>query len=274
MYDTAARACALDRGLARRALRCPPGCRLEWAGTRAPDAETNDLTPWLTQEWKIPPQQNAAFVAQMEDVRDGYARPLHPKRPLVCFDERTKQHLKEVIEPLPLQPGQPQRCERTDERGGVSNLCMCFAPLLNWRHVTVTDRRTAIDGAPCRKDLVDMHVPDAERVVVVQDNSSTHTPAALSAVFPPQEAKRMWDRLEVHATPTHGSWLNMAAIEFSVLRRPCPNRRIGDHPTLIEQIATWEDRRNAAKATVQWQFTTADARIKLTKRYPIVASIT
>ena len=221
-------------------------------------------------EWKIPPKANAAFVAAMEDVLCVYARPFDPKRPLLCFDESNKEQHIEVETPLPLKVGEPQRYESTFERNGVSNLFMFFAPLHNWRHVKVTDRRTNADWAQCMKDLVDIHFPEAEKIVVVIDNLSTHTPAALYSAFAPEEAKRIWDRLEFHYTPKHGSWLNMAEIELSVLARQCLNRRIPDQDDLICEIAAWEARRNAAEATIEWRFTTADARIKLKKLYPVL----
>lgn len=233
----------------------------------------NELKPWLKREWKIPPKANAAFVAQMEDVLDLYAQPLDPLHPLVCFDESNKEQHIEVIEPLPMEAGQPQRYESTYERNGVSNLFMFFAPLHNWRHVKVTDRRTNADWAQCMKELVDIHFPDAERIKIVQDNLSTHTPAALYSAFAPEEAKRIWDRLEFHYTPKHGSWLNMAEIELSVLARQCLKRRIPDQPSLKREVAAWETDRNAAEATVHWRFTTADARIKLAKLYPTIQPI-
>lgn len=204
----------------------------------------------------------------MEDVLDVYAQPHDPKRPLVCFDESNKEQHREVVEPLPVAPGQAARQESSYERNGVSNLFMFFAPLENWRHVKVTDRRTAQDWAQCMKDLVDVHFPEAEKVVVVQDNLNTHTPAALYAVFEPHEAKRIWDRLEFHYTPKNGSWLNMAEIELSVLSRQCLDRRIPDQESLRREVAAWEARRNRAKTTIDWRFTTADARIKLKKLYP------
>ena len=221
-------------------------------------------------EWKIPPKANPAFVAAMEDVLDVYARPFDPKRPLVCFDESNKEQHIEVITPLPIEPGEPERFESEFERNGVSNLFMFFAPLLNWRHVKVTDRRTNADWAECMKDLVDVHFSEAEQIVIVEDNLNTHTPAALYSAFAPEEAKRIWDRLEFHYTPKHGSWLNMAEIELSVLSRQCLKRRIPDQVALIRETAAWEARRNASGATVDWRFTTADARIKLKKLYPIL----
>lgn len=224
----------------------------------------------MKQEWKIPPKANPGFVAQMEDVLDVYARPYDARRPLVCFDESNKQQVRDVVEPLPLQPGQAYRFESTYERNGVSNVFMFFAPLLNWRHIKITDHRTAIDWAQCMKDLVDVHFPEAECIVMVQDNLSTHTPAALYAAFPPAEAKRIWDRLEFHYTPKRGSWLNMAEIELSVLSRQCLSRRIADQPTLRREATAWTTRRNTSGATVEWRFTTADARIKLKKLYPVL----
>jgi hypothetical protein len=209
----------------------------------------------------------------MEDVLSVYARPLDPRRPQVCFDETNKQQLIEVEQPLPMEPGQPERFESEFERNGVSNLFMFFAPLLNWRHVKVTDRRTATDWAQCMKDLVDLHFPDAETIVVVMDNLNTHTPASLYAAFTPEEAKRIWDRLELHYTPKHGSWLNMAEIELSALSRQCLKRRIADQPMLMREVAAWEERRNSLHATVQWQFTTADARVKLKKLYPTIEPV-
>jgi hypothetical protein len=224
----------------------------------------------LKVEWKIPPKANAAFVAAMEDVLSVYARPLDPKRPQVCFDESNKEQHIEVETPLPLERGQPQRYESTFERNGVSNLFMFFAPLHNWRHVKVTDQRRSVDFAECMRDLVDIHFPEAEKIVLVLDNLNTHTAAALYTAFAPEEAKRIWDRLEVHYTPKHGSWLNMAEIELSVLARQCLNRRIPNQKALTREIAAWQERRNAAEATVEWRFTTADARIKLKKLYPIL----
>jgi hypothetical protein len=204
----------------------------------------------------------------MEDVLDVYARPRDPRCPLVCFDETNKEQHRETVAPLLPAPGQPARRESTYQRNGVSNLFMFFAPLENWRHLKVTDRRTAVDWAHCMRDLVDVHFPTAERIVVVQDNLNTHTPAALYATFPPAEAKRIWNRLEFHYTPKQGSWLNMAELELSVLSRQCLDRRIPDQPTLRQETAAWVARRNTARATIEWHFTTADARVKLTKLYP------
>ena len=200
-------------------------------------------------------------------------RPLDPKRPQVCFDESSKQHLKEVRTPLPGEPGQPARYDTEYERNGVSNLFMFFSPLLNWRHVKVTNHRKACDWAECMRELVDVQFPGAERITVVLDNLNTHTPAALYAAFEPAEAKRIWDKLEFHYTPKHGSWLNMAEIELSVLSRQCLDRRIPDQETLKTEVAAWETERNTSGATVMWRFTTADARIKLKHLYPSIEPI-
>jgi transposase len=227
----------------------------------------------LNKEWCIPPKANATFVAQMEDVLDVYCRPPDPKHPQVCVDESSKQQGKEVRTPLPVAPGEPMRYDTEYERNGVSNLFMFFCPLPNWRHIKVTERRTAVDWAECMRELVDVHFPDAERIVVVLDNLNTHLPASLYGAFAPAEAKRIWDKLEFHYTPKHGSWLNMAEIEFSVLSRQCLERRIADRETLAAEVAAWEEERNASGATVDWHFTTADARIKLKHLYPSLQTI-
>ena len=209
----------------------------------------------------------------MEAVLDVYTRPINPAQPLVCFDETSKQQVIEVRTPVAVAPGQPARFDTEYERNGVSNLFMFFAGLLNWRHVKVTDQRTAIDWAQCMRELVAVHFPDAARITLVLDNLNTHTPAALYTAFPPAEAKRIRDRLEFHYTPKHGSWLNMAEIELSVLSQQCLDRRIPDQPTLIREVAAWEAARNARQATVQWRFTTAEARIKLKHLYPVIEPI-
>lgn len=227
----------------------------------------------MNTEWCIPPKANAAFVAQMEDVLDVYCRPHNPKHPQVCFDESSKQQVKEVRTPVAVAPGQPARYDTEYERNGVSNLFMFFAPLENWRHVKVTDQRTAIDWAHCMRELVDVHFPEAERITVVEDNLNTHTPASLYAAFEPAEAKRIWDKLEFHHTPKHGSWLNMAEIELSILSRQCLDRRIADQETLAAEVAAWEAERNGDGATVNWRFTTVDARIKLKHLYPSIEPI-
>ena len=204
----------------------------------------------------------------MEDVLDLYHNPYDPQRPVVCFDESSKQLIGQVRAPLPLTAGQVQRFDYEYERHGTCNLFMFFEPLAGWRHIKVTERRTKVDWAHCMKELVDEHYPNAELIRVVMDNLNTHNPAALYETFKPEEAKRLLDRLEFHNTPKHGSWLNMAEIEFSVLFRQCLDRRIPDADTLVSEVAAWKTDRNTRQTTVNWRFTTDDARIKLRSLYP------
>lgn len=206
----------------------------------------------------------------MEDVLEVYHRPRHPKRPLVCFDEGSKQLTKETRLPLPVQPGSVAKVDYEYQRNGTSNLFFFFAPLVSWRHVKVTERRTMIDFAHCMKDLVDIHFPDADKIVLVMDNLNTHKFASLYEAFAPAEARRIIEKLEIHFTPKHGSWLNMAEIELSVLHRQCTQARIPDQNTLRAKVMAWQDRRNRLQSTVHWRFTTQDARIKLHKLYPTI----
>jgi len=226
----------------------------------------------LTQRWCIPPKANAAFVWQMEDVLAVYQRPYDPRFPQVCMDEASKQLLTQVTTPQPLAPGHPEREDYEYVRGGTANLFILCEPLRGWRHLTVTARRTRADWADCIKELADVHYPDAEKIVLVMDNLNTHTPASLYDAFPPAEARRIAERLEIHYTPKHGSWLNIAEIELSVLGRQCLDRRIADAATLIREVGAWEEGRNGADAVVNWRFTTADARIKLKHLYPSTQS--
>ena len=206
----------------------------------------------------------------MENVLDLYHRPEVAAYPLVCVDETNKQHLKETRHPLPVIEGSASRYDSEYERKGVSNLFMIFAPLLRFRHVEVTDTRTSLDFAHICRDLVDVHFPNAEKILLVCDNLNTHKPASLYKAFHPNEARRLAEKIEFHYTPKHGSWLNMTEIELSVLSRQCLSRRIPDQQTLKQEIQTWQTLRNEQGATVQWQFTTDDARIKLKKLYPAV----
>jgi transposase len=218
----------------------------------------------------LPPKANAGFVAAMEDVLEVYARPYDPKRPQVCFDEGGKQLIGEVRPPLPLRPGQPQRQDYEYERNGTANLFLVFEPLAGTRRVEVTERRTNQDFARIIRRLVDEWYPEAEKIVLVLDNLSTHTPAALYEAFAPAEARRLVEKLEWHYTPKHGSWLNVAEMELSVLARQCVDRRIADREALRREVAAWEEKRNAAVVKVDWQFTTADARVKLKRLYPLI----
>lgn len=206
----------------------------------------------------------------MEDVLEVYALPDDPTQPVVCFDECSKQLVSETRTPIPAEPGQPLRYDYEYQRQGVANMFMVFAPLQNWRHVDVTERRTKADFAHCMRDLVDVHFPDATCIRVVLDNLNTHTPASLYTVFPPEEARRIVAKLDFHYTPKHGSWLNMAEIELSVLAGQCLDRRIDDQDALTKEVTAWVDARNAAGTTIDWRFTTADARIRLKKLYPVL----
>lgn len=221
----------------------------------------------------IPPEQNAAFVCAMEDVLDVYQRPYDASRPVVCLDEASKQLVKETRPPRPLAPEHPCTVDYEYERNGTANLFMLFEPLVGRRHVEVTARRTALDYARVVQELVDVHYPTATTVVLVHDNLNTHMPASLYAAFPPAEARRLLAKLEIHYTPKHGSWLNMAETELSILSRQCLRRRIGEAPTLVTEVAAWETARNGAKSKVRWHFTTKDARIKLQRLYPVIEPI-
>jgi DDE superfamily endonuclease len=218
----------------------------------------------------IPPEAKAEFVCCMEDVLDVYTRPYDPLHPWVCFDESNKQLIAETREPLPAEPGRPERYDYQYERNGTANLFMFFEPLGAWRHVEVTDRRTAMDYARQMKYLVDDRYPDAIKITVIHDRLNTHVPASLYKAFEPAEAKRILDKLEFHYTPKHGSWLNMAEIELSVLARQCLDRRIPEQETLKQEVAAWEKQRNQEGKSVDWRFTTANARIKLKRLYPSI----
>ena len=204
----------------------------------------------------------------MEDVLEVYQRPRDADRPVVCLDETTKQLIKETRVPIPPRPGQPARRDYEYERNGTANLFMLFAPLEGWRHVEVTDRHTALDYAQILEALSDQYFPGASKIVLVQDNLNTHKPASLYEAFPPAEARRLVERFEWHYTPKHGSWLDMAESELSVLSGQCLDRRIPDKQTLIEEVAAWEGHRNKNHTKADWQFTAADARIKLKRLYP------
>jgi len=207
----------------------------------------------------------------MEDVLDVYTRPFDPKRPLVCMDEMPRQLIGEVRSPLPAEPGLPERFDYEYVRNGVANIfCLC-EPLLGTRELTVTAHRTRVDWAHLIKDLVDLRHPDADKIVLVLDQLNTHSPASLYAAFPPTEAKRITDKLEIHPTPKHGSWLNIAEIELSVLSRQCLDHRIADLDTLKQEIQAHRKHRDALGTKVNWRFTTADARIKLKRLYPSIA---
>jgi len=216
----------------------------------------------------IPPKANAAFVAAMEDVLEVYTRPHNPARPLVCLDETSKQLVAETRTPIPMQPGRPARYDYEYERHGTASLFMLFAPLEGWRHVKATERRTAVDYAHVLQELSDVHFAKAEKIVLVQDNLNTHTPASLYEAFPPEEARRLVERFEWHFTPKHGSWLNMAEPELAILSGQCLDRRIPDRTALQSEVTAWLSKRNTYHTKANWRFTTEDARIKLKSLYP------
>ena len=222
----------------------------------------------MKEQWCIPKEENAEFVCAMEDVLEVYHRPYDPKRPMVCFDEGSKQLMKETRMPLATRTGNVAKYDYEYERNGTSNLFVFFAPLETWRHMKVTDQRTMVDFAYCMRDLVDIHFPEAEKIVLVMDNLNTHKFASLYVAFPPDEARRIIEKIEIHYTPKHGSWLNMAEIELSVLHRQCLKARIPDQIALVRKVSAWEKKRNDTEATVHWRFTTDDARIKLHRLYP------
>ena len=204
----------------------------------------------------------------MEDVLDVYHRPPDPKRPLVCLDEASKQLIGEAAEPVPAEPGRPERFDYEYVRNGTANLFMISEPLTGRRSVTVTDRRTAKDFAEVLRRLADEVHPAAEKIALVMDNRNTHKAASLYQAFAPAEARRLAGRFEIHHTPKHGSWLNMAEIELSVLTRQCLSRRIDSIGELRREVSAWEQERNALGPVTRWQFATADARIKLYRLYP------
>jgi hypothetical protein len=211
---------------------------------------------------------SAEFVAAMEDVLELYAEPYDPQRPVVCFDEVPVQLIAETRQPVPAQPGQPERFDYEYRRNGTCNQFVWVEPLAGWRHIVTTHQRTQTDFAQQMKWLVDERHPAATVIRVVLDNLNTHRPASLYEAFPPAEARRILKSLEFHHTPKHGSWLNMAEIEISVFQRQCWDRRIGDQATLVGETQALEAERNAAKATIHWQFTADQARVKLERLYP------
>jgi hypothetical protein len=224
----------------------------------------------LKEQWCLPPEHDAEFVCAMEDVLDVYHRPFDEKRPLIALDESSKQLIGEAVQQVPAGPGQPARFDYEYVRNGTANLFMVSEPLLGWRAVRVTERRTAKDFAEVVRWLAEDVHPEAEKLVLVMDNLNTHKPASLYEAFPPERARRIAERLEIHYTPKHGSWLNVAEIELSVLNRQCLNRRIESMAGLRREVAAWEAARNEKQVGVRWQFTTADARVKLRRLYPVI----
>jgi hypothetical protein len=222
--------------------------------------------------WVIPPEQSGEFVAHMEDVLDVYQRPYDPQSPMVCMDEQPVQLIKEVRPPLPAAEGKPERYDYEYERNGTANIFMFTEPLRGFRTVSVREHKTAIDWATEVQQLLDTQYPEAERIRLVCDNLNTHGIGSLYEAFPPEQARRLASRLEIHHTPKHGSWLNIAEIELSALTIQCLDRRLPDLETLINETTQWEKRRNSSPKGVDWQFSTHDARVKLKRLYPQMQS--
>jgi hypothetical protein len=220
--------------------------------------------------WCIPPHANAEFVWRMEDVLEVYKLPYDRYFPQICMDEASKQLVGEVRQPIAGRPGQVRRLDGEYERKGTCNLFMFFEPLRGWRHVWVTEQRRKVEWAGCVKELLATYYPEAIKIRLVCDNLNTHTGGALYGAFPPPEAKRLCDRLEFHPTPKHGSWLNMAETELSVLSEQCLDRRMDSKDFVTSEVAAWEADRNQNEAKVRWRFTTEQARIKLEKLYPVL----
>jgi len=218
--------------------------------------------------WCIAPEASAEFVCAMETVLDVYQRPYDPDFPVICMDETSKQLVGETRQPLPPRPGEPERYDYEYERHGTANIFMFTEPLGGWRHVSVTERHTQRDWALQVRELLNVHYPAAKRVTLVSDNLNVHDYASLYAAFPPAQARSLMARLEMIHTPKHGSWLNIAELELNVLSRQCFCQMIGDPAVLRDQVAAWESQRNAQQKGVDWQFTTADARVKLKRLYP------
>jgi len=216
----------------------------------------------------IPPKHNAEFVACMEDILDTYERPYDAKFPVVCMDEQPVQLIGETRIALPVGPGQPRKYDHEYRRNGTAVNFIFTEPLAGWRKVDIRQSKTMIDWAQEIRTLLDVDYQQAEKVILICDNLNTHKIASLYETFLPQEAKRLRDRLEIHYTPKHGSWLNVAEIELSLLTRQCLDRRLPDIPALQQQAKAWYEKRNAKQKSVDWQFTSEDARIKLKSLYP------
>jgi hypothetical protein len=220
--------------------------------------------------WKIPPKENGEFVAHMEDILDVYQMPYDPQVPLVCMDEKPVQLVEDVQGPIPAEAGKPKRIDNEYKRNGTATVFMYTEPLSGWRHVSVRERKTAVDWAYEIKELLEVYYPEAKRVRLVVDNLNIHKIGSLYDAFSPEKARELVKRLEIHYTPKHGSWLNIAEVEISALSRQCLDRRIGDSATLKKEASAWENNRNEKQKGVDWRFTTKDARIRLKRLYPHV----
>lgn len=219
-------------------------------------------------EWCIPAKSSSEFVSKMEDILDIYKRPYNEDIPVVCIDELSKQLVEEVRDIIPAKPGAYERYDTEYKRNGTANVFMAFEPLKGKRELKITDSRTKVDWACFMKELTDDIYADNDKIIAVMDNLNTHNFSSLYEAFSPEEAKRIMDKIEIHYTPKHGSWLNMAELELSHLSRQCLDRRIADKSTLIKEVNTWQEKRNSKAVKVDWQFTCEDARVKLKKLYP------
>jgi hypothetical protein len=228
------------------------------------------LKPWLNKRFCIPPEANEEFVASMEDVLDVYQRPYDPRFPQICMDEGNKQLLKDVREPIPMEKDRPKREDNEYKREGVFDIFGACEPLTGKYFFNITESRTKEDWAYFMRDLIDVRYKDAEKIILVMDNLNTHGPGSFYKVFPPEEARRLTRKLEIHYTPKHGSWLNMAEIMLSILARQCLAERIESMEKAKEKIMAWQEERNQAHVTINWRFTAEDARIKLKRLYPII----
>ena len=226
------------------------------------------MKPWQKKMWCIPPEQNAEFVCAMENVLEVYHRPYDAKRPVVCMDEKSKQLVGEICKPIPAGPGEVERCDYEYERNGTANLFMMVEPLRGWRRVNVTTRRTKTDFAEQVRELVDVHHLGAERITLVMDNLNTHRLSSLYEAFDPGEARRLMEKIEPIHTPKHGSWLNMAECELSVLEKQALGERVSDEAELRRRVTLWNEDRNHRTKRIDWQFRTSDARVKLRRLYP------
>lgn len=230
----------------------------------------NDLKPWQKKQWCVGPTGDENYVYHMEDVLEVYTRPYDPRFPQVCLDEGSVQFVKDLREALPMKPGKPKREDYEYEREGFASVFLGCEPLAGKTFVEVKERRTKKDFALFLRDLIEFQYPEAEKIVLVMDNLNTHTPASLYAVFPAEEAMRLWKKLEIHYTPKHGSWLNMAEIELSVLGRQALSGRVKDISDAQERVSQWQEKRNRQHAKIHWRFTSQDARIRLTRLYPSI----
>jgi len=230
-------------------------------------SKKNETKPWLVKEWCIP-EVTAEFVAKMEDVLDVYQRPYDPLLPVVCIDETNKQMIKETR--IPCAPGQPEKVDYVYERNGVADVFMIFEPLAGKRETIVSETRTSVDYANVLKYTSDVMYPNAEKIILVNDNLNTHIPASLYKAFPPEEAHRLANRFEWHYTPKHASWLDMAEIEIGIMSRQALAKHLPDMESFKKQVKAWTLRRNIECSKVNWQFTTSDARIKLKRLYPTI----